>query len=262
MATLQYAIPFMYKTNENTAECSEHPCAAMGHCGTLPPEMPNLIRRTYFACRALLVLTALVGAVVEVSAQFGSPVDVTPTVGAPAWKTEVIQFEPRHGLHFQQAAEDPEPSRAWKRFLRLPATDASEREVIAHIQKQTAMAKRLLNNSGFTLPPGTAILWDEGTGTLAVRSTHEVVEWLRSLGSESRQELERNVSNTLRVVQAEGAFLREIARETTMQFDQASAWKRLEKLVAEGEAPCPNTDSEHEERRERKCSNWFPQRTH
>lgn len=210
-------------------------CGITSFCETLPA-MHGFLRKCIPECSAMMVFAVLVGVMGEVSAQFGAPVDVTPPVGAPEWKAEVIQFEPRHGLRLQQHPEDQEPSRTWVRFLHLPPAGASDKEIIAHIQEQTAAAKRVLGDSGFTLPTGTAILWDDDTGTLAVRSTHEVVEWLKALGSESRRKVPCNIRSTLHVIQADGDFLRLIAQETIAQLDHTPAWKRLEKLIAEGKA--------------------------
>ncbi|RBP35323.1 hypothetical protein DES53_12319 [Roseimicrobium gellanilyticum] len=198
--------------------------------------MSQLVCRYRIERRVALLFAFMVCGLAGVFAQLGAPVDVTGVAAAPAWKTEVIQLQPHLGLRLQQALEDPESTRAWDHFLHFPSIDASEKEIIAHIQKQTAAAKRLLSEAGLALPAGTALLWDADTGTLAVRSTQEALEWLNVLGGESRNRVEKNVNSTLRVVQADGSVMREIARETTTKLDHTPAWKRLEKLIAEDKA--------------------------
>lgn len=117
---------------------------------------------------------------------------------------------------------------------RIPSAGAAEDEVVTFIRRQTERAKVKLKEIGISLPAGSALLWDGDSGTLAVRTIRAAMALLESVSQDQMRKVTCYVDTTLNVVQAEGAALRQAARESSSGLDHSNAWKKLEEAVAAG----------------------------
>ncbi|MEZ0275806.1 MAG: hypothetical protein ACAH88_12945, partial [Roseimicrobium sp.] len=123
----------------------------------------------------------------------------------------------------------------------MPAADAKEEDILTFLRRSSDVITQHLRFETVLLPKGSLAAFDPANYTLVVRTTNAMHERIASMAATYASRLPLYLTFGIRVMEADGAVLREEVKKCATLADHAATVKRLEALAAEGKAKYLNT---------------------
>ncbi|RBP39049.1 hypothetical protein DES53_11073 [Roseimicrobium gellanilyticum] len=179
-----------------------------------------------FALGAVCCLP-LTGAAQETKPATSTPVQADPQ----AWTVKVYRYPSEalvDGFLVRERGQLAAPP--------MPKADASEAEILTFLRRSSDVVTQHLRFETVILPKGSLAAFDPVNQTLVVRTTNAMHERIASMSASYVAKLPLYLTFGIRVMEADGAVLREEVKKCATLADHAATVKRLEELVGQGKA--------------------------
>jgi hypothetical protein len=118
----------------------------------------------------------------------------------------------------------------------MPAATATEEELLAFLRRSNDVVSQHLRFESVLLPKGSLVAFDPANQTLVIRTTYAMHERIGSLATGYQAQLARYLSFSVRLIEADGAVVRDIIKQNVSQSEHADSLAKLEDLVTKGQA--------------------------